>query len=261
MAIVSSCSSRKDSSYQERVIDAKWEFSEANKNEWLPATVPGTVHADLLANGIIEDPHYRMNEDGLQWIEDKDWEYRTSFKVSASTLDKGLLELGFEGLDTYADVYLNEKLILSSDNMFVGHWIDVKNVLLAGENLLRVYFHSPVRKGMEKLNRLDYIIPAVNEQAPENERTNVFTRKAPFHYGWDWGPRLVTSGIWRPVVLRSAEFGLIEDVFVETVSANNEEARLKGFVELEVLEDGLYSLNLRSEGLTDLFATDRKSVV
>lgn len=255
MAIVSSCSSRKDSSYQERVIDAKWEFSEANKNEWLPATVPGTVHADLLANGIIEDPHYRMNEDELQWIEDKDWEYRTSFKVSASTLDKGLLELGFEGLDTYADVYLNEKLILSSDNMFVGHWIDVKNVLLAGENLLRVYFHSPVRKGMEKLNRLDYIIPAVNEQAPENERTNVFTRKAPFHYGWDWGPRLVTSGIWRPVVLRSAEFGLIEDVFVETVSANNEEARLKGFVELEVLEDGLYSLNLRSEGLTDLFAT------
>ncbi len=248
MVMITSCGMTKDKTGVDFEIEADWEFSEAGKNEWLPAKVPGTVHADLLANGKIEDPHFRMNENKIQWVEDKDWVYRTAFEVDANVLSKDLVELVFLGLDTYADVYLNDSLLLSAENMFVAHVLDVKAGLREGENSLRIYFHSPVTRGMEKLKQLDYLIPAVNEQAPEGEKTNVFTRKAPFHYGWDWGPRLVTSGVWRPVILRAANKARLEDVFVETVSIDNDKAGLQGFVEVQVLEEGVYDLTLLVDG-------------
>lgn len=228
----------------ERVISAHWEFSEAGSNEWLPASVPGTVHADLMAAGRIPDPYIGTNEDEVQWVEERDWVYRTAFEVEADLLEKALVELEFKGLDTYADVYLNEQLILSADNMFVAEVVGVKQVLKEGRNDLRIHFHSPVRRGMEKLQQLDYIIPAVNEQAPEGERSNVFTRKAPFHYGWDWGPRLVTSGVWRPVILRAADAAVLEDVYLHTRSAGEEVAELEGHAEVQVLEAGAYTLSL-----------------
>ncbi len=251
--MISSCGWTKDKTGVAVELDTGWEFSEAGKNEWLPATVPGTVHADLLANGKIEDPLFRMNDNKVQWIENKDWVYRTSFQVNADVLNKDLVELEFLGLDTYADVFLNDRLILSADNMFIGHVLDVKAALVEGENSLRIYFHSPVARGMEKLKQLDYLIPAVNEQAPEDEKTNVFTRKAPFHYGWDWGPRLVTSGVWRPVILRAVDKARIEDVFVETVSIANDKAELQGFVEVRVLLEGVYDISLIADGELEAF--------
>jgi beta-mannosidase len=253
--MLNACGTKNDKSRRAIEIGPHWELSEAGKNEWLPATVPGTVHADLLANGKIEDPHFRKNENSVQWVEDKDWVYRTTFQVDAEVLNKDLVELEFQGLDTYADVYLNDSLLLSADNMFVGYVVDVKALLLEGENNLRVYFHSPVDKGMEKLCQLDYLIPAVNEQAPEGEKTNVFTRKAPFHYGWDWGPRLVTSGIWRPVVLRTADKARIEDVFVETVAVSDDKAELRGFVEVRIMEEGSYDLTLMADSDPEAFRT------
>lgn len=83
-------------------INQNWEFSQAGKESWLPATIPGTVHTDLLANKIIEDPYYRLNEKQLQWIDKVDWEYRTVFMADDQVLDHKSVELIFEGLDTYA---------------------------------------------------------------------------------------------------------------------------------------------------------------
>jgi beta-mannosidase len=229
-------------------INQNWMFSEAGEDNWLPATVPGTVHIDLMANGIIEDPHYRKNEDDVQWIEDRDWEYRTTFRADRNTIESDVVELYFKGLDTYAEVYLNDQLILESDNMFVGWNVDVKDVIVEGENDLRILFHSPVNKGMEKLRQVDYYIPAVNEQAPMDKRTSVFTRKAPFHYGWDWGPRLVTSGIWRPVVLKAWNHAVIDDVYVMTRYINDERANLAGRAEIEVAQPGFYTFSLTVDG-------------
>jgi beta-mannosidase len=240
-----SCQSRVENPPVEIEINQGWEFSKAGSNSWMPANVPGTVHSDLLANDKIEDPHYRMNENDVQWIEDEDWVYRTSFEVEKNLLlASDVIELQFEGLDTYADVYLNDEKILEADNMFVGYDLDVKKYLVEGTNHLRVYFHSPVAKGMEKLNQLDYTIPAINEQAPEGERTNVFTRKAPFHYGWDWGPRLVTSGIWRPVTLVAWNKAIIDDVYVVTEEVSDNVAKLSGTVTLEAEKAGEYHLSL-----------------
>ena len=99
-------------------INQNWQFSQAGKNEWLPATVPGTVHTDLMANKKIEDPYYRLNEHSLQWIDKVDWEYKTTFVADENFLKYQSVELCFEGIDTYASVFVNDKLLFQADNMF-----------------------------------------------------------------------------------------------------------------------------------------------
>ncbi len=229
-------------------INSNWQFRQSGDNDWLPADVPGTVHADLLANGIIEDFFWRTNENGVQWIEDADWEYRTTFEVDAGMLKRDIAELEFMGLDTYADVHLNGHHILTSDNMFVGHRIRCLELLHEGENELRIQFHSPVRVGMEKLQKVDYHIPATNEQAPPDRQTSVFTRKAPFHYGWDWGPRLVTSGIWRPVRLTAWNSARISDLYLETTVAGDDRAMISAGVDIYSLNEEEYVISLYING-------------
>ena len=115
---------------QTYVLDKGWEFSQAGSNEWMSARVPGTVHQDLLDHGRLPDPFYGMNEQKVQWVEKEDWLYRTVFTVTADQLKSDAAWLTFEGLDTYADVYLNGSLLLKADNMFVGHKLAVYFALL-----------------------------------------------------------------------------------------------------------------------------------
>ncbi len=193
-------------------IDKNWQFRQVGKEDWLPASVPGTVHTDLLANNKIADPFYRTNEKDEQWIENEDWEYKTSFEVNGIVFAMDRVELLFNGLDTYADIYLNGKLIYQADNMFRSWHVPVDHYLREGENELRVVFHSPIKAGSALYDRLTYTLPvSSNDQA--DKKVSIFTRKAPYHYGWDWGPRLVTSGIWRPVELVAWKNARIADVF------------------------------------------------
>ena len=99
-------------------LSASWEFRQAQADAWKPADVPGSVHTALLKNGMIEDPFYRDNEEKLQWIEQEDWEFQCAFDVEETVLQHKHVELIFQGLDTYAQVYLNDSLILEADNMF-----------------------------------------------------------------------------------------------------------------------------------------------
>ncbi len=117
-----------------------------------PATVPGTVHTDLMAIGNIEDPFFGLNERGVQWIDKEDWLYENHFTVTAAQQASARRELTFYGLDTYADVYLNDSLILKADNMFRTWRVDVTHLTKPGKgkNLLRVHFHSPVKMDMPK---------------------------------------------------------------------------------------------------------------
>jgi len=243
-----SCQDKVENTPVEISIHEGWEFSQAGEDDWMPARVPGTVHQDLMNNDVIDDPHYRMNEDDVQWIEEEDWIYRTTFQADSAVLESDVVQLQFEGLDTYADVYVNDEQVLEANNMFRGWDVNIKEYLKKGENNLRVYFHSPVKEGMKKLEELDYPIPAGNEQAPEGERTSVFTRKAPFHYGWDWGPRLVTSGIWRPVTLKAWNQAVIENVYVVTDEVSNEKAALSGHVTVNAENAGTYQVSLDIKG-------------
>lgn len=174
-------------------LNSNWVFRKVGDTTgWMPATVPGCVHTDLLANKIIPDPFYGDNEKLVQWVEREDWEYKTTFYLDRTFIKQEILEINFEGLDTYADVYINDSLVFKADNMFVEWNRYVNRFLKKGENTLYIRFNSAVRVGNELMNNYPVKLPG-------EER--VFTRKAQYQYGWDWGPRLVTCGIWKPVKL------------------------------------------------------------
>ncbi|MGQ1908429.1 beta-mannosidase [Marinifilum sp. RC60d5] len=237
---LSSCQPKEIQNMETRELNANWTYRQVNGSISGTATVPGTIHTDLLANKQIEDPFYRINEKSQQWIDKEDWEYATLFHLSEKEVAKQNIILHCAGLDTYADVYVNDSLVLQADNMFREWEIDVKNIAKAGENELRIYFHSPINKGLELFKASPYTYPAVNDQSENGElgdqKVSVFTRKAGYHYGWDWGPRFVTSGVWRPINLEIWDALRIKDVFIQQKSVKKEEAQLLADFNLEANE-------------------------
>ena len=218
-------------------LNEGWKFKQARLTNWYPATVPGVIHTDLLANKIIEDPFFRLNERGLQWIDKEDWIYETTFSLPAEIMQKQTIRLIFKGLDTYADVYLNEKKILAANNMFREWQVDIKPYLLPDDNKLKVYFHSPIKMDIPKWDALPYHYEASNDQSENggvfDKKVSVFARKAGYHYGWDWGPRLVTSGIWRPVFIEAWDDAHIHNIFIRQKEVNKNRAIITGEVEIE----------------------------
>jgi beta-mannosidase len=226
---------------QEKLLHTNWRFRALNADagaqfkEWHPATVPGVVQTDLLANKLIPDPFYQTNESALQWIGLTDWEYESHFDVDAATAAREHHELVFEGLDTFATVYLNGTQVLDADNMFRTWRVEVKKQVRTGDNVLRIVFRSPVMKLLPELEKLPYHLLSVNTAQSGAERgipTDPFTRKAPYHYGWDWGPRFVTEGIHRPARLVSWDGVRIRNGHIDQQRITKEEAKLA--VEIQV---------------------------
>ena len=173
----------------------QWTFCQCGGGENLPAKVPGTVCTDLLANGRMEDPFYRDNEDAALAILHNDFQYSRSFSVAAEDLAADRVELVFHGLDTFAQVTLNGTVILQADDMHRTWRVDVKNVLRAGDNAITVRFDSAAVRAKE--------LHAKNHIYKTRDTINGFeqVRKAHCMYGWDWGPQLPDMGIFRPVEL------------------------------------------------------------
>src|SRR5687768_13474383 len=227
-------------------VHTGWQFREAGKDGWHPATVPGCVHTDLLNNKLIEDPFYRDNEKKLQWIGKTDWEYQTTFTISPEIFARDNIDLVFEGLDTYANVFLNNEPLLNADNMFRTWRADGKRLLRPGRNTLRIRFRSPINEVLPLMAKMNYQLPAGNDQG---EKTSPHTRKAPYQYGWDWGPRFVTSGIWRPVTLEAWNQGRVEDLHILPKQVTAAAASLTA--QVEVAADRSVSATVVVENLTD----------
>ncbi|WP_221802033.1 beta-mannosidase [Paenibacillus typhae] len=229
-----------------------WEFRACGEEKWFPAVVPGTVHTDLLRNGLIPKPFYGKNEHELQWIDKKDWEYRTILQLDEDWQSLTVTELNFAGLDTYADVYVNNVHALSADNMFLAWTVDVKGLMRAGENEILVKFRSAVKEDLPKLEHLGYDLPAPNDQSElgglQEQRISVFARKAPYHYGWDWGPRFLTSGIWREAVLSGRDAAAIADVYIRQDEVKQASARVTAIVEVDTPETWAGTLRITAEG-------------
>lgn len=230
----------------------QWTFKAVDESEWLPATVPGTVHTDLLDNGKISNPFYGTNEKDVQWIDKKDWEYITTIDVEAPVLNHSHIELVFAGLDTYADVYVNEQHVLSADNMFRTWRADVKPYVKLGANDIRIHFRSPIMEDLPKLKALGYGLPASNDQSEVGElgdqRVSIFARKAPYHYGWDWGPRFVTSGIWREAELVAWSDVRIENVYIRQNQVHVESADLTAVVQIYSEQERQVNLRVYADG-------------
>lgn len=241
-------------------LNGEWKFRQHGEQEWKAANVPGCNFTDLLNNQDINDPFHRVEESNLQWIEKHDWEYQKSFQVTSAMFDTSELALNFKGLDTYCNVYLNGAHILQSNNMFIGHRVLCKEHLLLGENILRIVFRSPINEVMPTFLENGFTYPAENDKSVE--RLSVFTRKAPYHYGWDWGPRFVTSGIWRDVYLEVVKEATVADVYVQQEQLSEENAQLNLQVSLDDVGqfDGTLIVEcLNVSGLTQRIDIDVKS--
>src|SRR5882672_5656259 len=233
-----------------------WQFREAGKDKWYPASVPGCVHTDLLNSKLIEDPFYRDNENKLQWIGRTDWEYQTLFNVTAEMLERTNLELVFEGLDTYANVFLNDEPLISTDNMFRTWRADARRLARLGANTLRIRFRSPINEVLPIMAKMDYELPAGNDQG---EKTSPHTRKAPYQYGWDWGPRFVTSGIWRPVFLEAWDDARVADLHIQTRGIRADVANVTA--EVEVVAAARTGATIVINNLTNKTVTARRFVL
>lgn len=231
-----------------------WRFRASDETQWNPAKVPGTVHTDLLRNGLIPDPFYGTHEHDLQWIDKKDWEYETTFEFDPAWSALTRVELVFDGLDTYADVSVNDVHVLSADNMFRAWRVEIKSLLQPGANTLQVRFRSPIREDLPKLERLGYALPAANDQSElgglGEQRVSIFARKAPYHYGWDWGPRFVTSGIWREVRIEAWTGPVIRDFHIRQDRVDVSLAGLTAVLEVEAEEHWEGTLRLTTGSLT-----------
>ena len=167
-------------------LDKGWQFRQVAagqnaENGWLPATVPGDVHLDLLANKKIPDPFYRDNEAKLQWIEKESWEYKLNFDVTPALLSRSNVDIVFDGLDAASEVYLNGAQVLEANNMFRVWRVPAKAHLHAGKNELRVLFPSPDTAAAK--------VAATDPWQPKTKTmAKTYIRKAAYEYGWDWGP-------------------------------------------------------------------------
>lgn len=205
-------------------LGGAWRMREADSETWHSAHVPGSVYADLMADGTMPDPFWRENElDAFERMK-KDYVYQRTFTVSEAQLAHAHVELVCEGLDTLAHVSLNGREIAFADNMHITWVWDVKEQLHAGENTLEIRFDSPILYCAKKA-----------EEAPGWESSDAtpgfrHLRKAHCMFGWDWGPRLPDAGIWRPILLRTWD----------TV-------RLENALMLQAHHDGVVDVTIRPE--------------
>ncbi|CAM4150274.1 beta-mannosidase [Saccharibacillus endophyticus] len=192
---------------------------------WMTGRVPGDVHSALTERRVIDPPYFGHNDLKSRWVEDREWWYRRGFEYSGKlTKDKAeRFELTFDGLDTFATIFVNGHEIGRSSNMLMAHTFDVTRVIRPGWNMVAVRFDPllPHHKDKERFDWSSY-----TKERP-------WLRKAAMNFGWDWGPRLVTVGIWGGVRLKRHIQAKIESVFVETLSITEQEAELNISAEIQ----------------------------
>ncbi|MFH2069247.1 MAG: sugar-binding domain-containing protein [Candidatus Omnitrophota bacterium] len=200
------------------ILNGKWEFQWAPVTSqisisgldlnWLPAKVPGDVHLDMMANGLLKEPLNGLASFEAENIEDRVWFYRKIIDFKRPT-EIFLARLVFEGLDCVADIYLNSKHLGKTENAFVPHTFDVTDLLANGQNTILI----KISNGLETIASKELARYLAKEKAFHR----IWLRKPQFSFGWDWAPRLITCGIWRDVRLEVTTAGFIDDVFAKPI--------------------------------------------
>ncbi len=210
-----------------------WQFLAPATGKFLAATVPGCVHTDLYAHKLIPDPFWSSNEQGLQWIEECDWDYRCKFTVDDELIRHEHIDLVAEGLDTVATLRLNGHVIGKTANMFVGWRFAIGKWVKIGTNILEITFTSPMKYIRARQRPDDY------KEWNETVGGCSLIRKEPCSFGWDWGPRFATSGIYKAIRLEGWSRARIESAHITQVHSGRGvtlkvKAELKGTGSTEV---------------------------
>ncbi len=206
-------------------LDAQWRVREfehrmSRNGSWIEARVPGCVHTDLIRAGRIDHPFYGTNENDCQWVGERDWQYETlPFDVPDSIFNKTVIQWKFHGLDTYARVELNGVNILESDNAHRSWVVEVKPHLIKSGNVLRITFTSAVKRAQELLVAVPYPLPG--------DSLRSVVRKPQFHFGWDWGPKLITCGITRHIEWVASDEARLADYYFKQSEVNEQLAEMQ----------------------------------
>ena len=216
---------------------------------WRAAQVPGAVQTDLIAAGLVPDPFLRDNEAAIQWVGLSNWQYRMHFQVDATTLAREHVELVFDGLDTLAEVRLNGEKILDAANMFRRWRVDVRSRLKPGNNLLEVNFRSPVEALRSWLAKQPYGLPGTYDSMfgdePSGRNSSIYVRKAPYQFGWDWGPRIINVGIWKDVTLQAWDAERADELHIAQLRVDANAAQLEAQIVLEASHSGPLHIELQ----------------
>ncbi|XP_066254950.1 beta-mannosidase-like [Euwallacea similis] len=197
-------------------LDGTWFGAEKEYYYEFPATVPGGIYSDMMDLKIIDDIFTFYHDNDTKWVGTNNWTYALNFTIDEGLLDYEHVNLVFDGVDTFADIQLNNVSIGSTQNMFIRYSFDVKNILKSkGNNTVRIWFQNSIEVGnklnTEQLKR--YLIPL--ECPPDSYRGDChinMMRKMQASYSWDWGPSFPSMGIWKPVYLQAFDDGAIEHV-------------------------------------------------
>ncbi|WP_331386165.1 glycoside hydrolase family 2 protein [Sphingomonas sp. Ant H11] len=221
-----------DDGWQARIAPSNSAAVTAHKEQtrWFPAHVPGSIQQDLIARHRVPDPFLATNEGEIQWVGRSDWQYRRTLQVTPAMLARDHLDLVFDGLDTFATVTVNGRPAIVADNAHRRWRTDIKPLLNLGANEILITFAAPIKTLQPMVLAQKASLPGEYDSAfgdePKGRQTSPYIRKPKYNYGWDWGPRILNVGPWRPVRLEAWDEARIDTLRVDQDSLNDSEARL-----------------------------------
>ena len=233
------CQKAESQNVIEKSLNQGWTLTGDTLDINMQVDVPSVVQQSLYENGIIPHPYLGTVENDLLWISDNNWDYVLHFDVNRKLFEKENIELVFEGIDTYAEVFLNGKKLFFADNQFRSWRHRVKDLLKKKDNLLEVHF---IRYDSTQMALYDRTTPKLPEKY-------AVSRKAPYQHGWDWAPKYKNVGIWKPVKLVGWNEARIENAYIVTQNVNAERAELLLHLDLNMAADEKAMVELYVNGL------------
>lgn len=214
----------------------EWSFLHPIKKEWLELGTHGSVQEALIATGELPDPFYGTNEEKFGWIENHLWEFKCLLSISSAQFSNEFIELEFPSLDTYAQVYINDSLVLSADNAFIPHRIQIKKFVKHGVNEIDIVFTPPIIYHAKTKEKVGYQLPAPNDNAEISIAP--YVRKPQYQFGWDWALRMNTIGLNKPAILHTYNVNRLIGTSVNTLSISEKTAELEISAQFSVPVNG-----------------------
>ncbi|WP_033922178.1 beta-mannosidase [Sphingomonas sp. 37zxx] len=219
---------------------------------WQPATVPGHIQLDLVRSGQVPDPFIGTNEAAIQWAGLTNWQYRRTLNVTAAMLKRDRVDLVFDGLDTFATVFVNGERLLEANNAHRRWRVQAKSALRVGDNEILIQFRSPIRELQPMVLALENPLPGEYDSAfgdePKRRQTSPYIRKPKYQYSWDWAPRIVNQGPWQPVRVEAWDDARIDLLAVDQSAITAVEARVVARLQVDAVRAGTHRAQIRVTG-------------
>ncbi|NVM02194.1 MAG: glycoside hydrolase family 2 protein [Candidatus Helarchaeota archaeon] len=229
-------------------LDGEWTLTHEERTINIPIEVPGSVFEALLENQKIQDPFYGKNETEVAWVYNSDWKFEREFEVKADFLEYKKVILRFKGIDTIAEVYLNDELLAHTKNMFIQYDFDVKTKLKKGMNKLKVTIRSPTNYALEEIKKQKFKL-RTSDSLPGIP----YLRKAQFSFGWDWGPKLPDIGIWKSVELVGYNDLIIDSIYpIQKFQYNIDPSAIKDSEDISKIKIESINLKININLISDL---------